>query len=119
MHFHIAYQGRVWPPYGFAMHKRTRLARRNEQDFGNHRLRPIGRRERRVSRQVLPHIGVGVCCCGWSRSFYAGLDRRSSRRIGIAWSMPRWSRCFHSVSYQWDRSPTYSLMTVLLLRRPS
>ena len=99
MHFHIAYQGRVRPPYGCAPHKRTRLARRNEQDFGNHRLRPIGRRERRMSRQVLPNIGLSVCCCRWIRSFYAGLDRRSSRRIGIAsfrlrWS---WSWCIHSV----------------------
>ena len=119
LHFHIADPGRVRPAYGFAPHKRTRLARCNEQDFVNRRLRPISRRECRMSRQVLPNIGLGVCCCGWIRSFYAGLDRRCSRRIGIASFMPRWSRCFHSVSYRWDRSPTYSLMTVLLLRRPS
>jgi hypothetical protein len=103
MYFHIAYQGRVRPPYGFAMHKRTRLARRDEQDFGNYGLRPIGRRECRMSCQVLPNIGLGVCCCGSVRSFYAyaGLDCRCSRRIGIAWSMPRWSWCIHSVIIAW------------------
>jgi hypothetical protein len=93
MHFHRADEGRVRPPYRFAPHKRTRLARWNEQDYGNHWLRPIRCREHRMSCQVLPNIGLGVCCRGWIRSFYAGLDRRSSRRIGIALFRRRWS--FH------------------------